>query len=138
MPTLKQLFRDAVGWIGNRKAVQAPPGVRAEFLLKYDDLIIGILSVADGIWKFQYSKEFRSQTDLRPIIEFPDVNRTYESKDLWQFFAMRIPSPEQVEVEEILKREHIQEDDAVRLLKRFGKRTIANPFQLEARETVTA
>jgi hypothetical protein len=55
-----------------------------------------------------------------------------ESKELCQFFVMRIPSPEQAEVEEILKREHIEEDDAVSLLRRFGERTIANPFRLKA------
>jgi len=46
-------------------------------------------------------------------------------------FASRIPSPEQAEVEEILKRENIEEDDAVSLLKRFGRKTITNPFELE-------
>jgi hypothetical protein len=67
-----------------------------------------------------------------PIVEFPDVDKIYESKELWQFFASRIPSPEQPEVGEILRREHISEDDSVSLLKRFGTRTISNPFQLEA------
>lgn len=65
-------------------------------------------------------------------MDFPDVDKVYESKELWQFFVMRIPSPEQPEVEEIIKREHIQEDDAVSLLKRFGEYTIANPFRLRA------
>ena len=96
----------------------------------YDNLLVGILSVRDGLWRFEYSDEFR-QSDLRPIVEFPDVNRTYEREDLWQFFAMRIPSTDQPEVERILKQEHIDQDDAVSMLRRFGKRTIANPFQLE-------
>ena len=65
-------------------------------------------------------------------MDFPDVDKVYESKELWQFFVMRIPSPEQPVVEEIIKREHIQEDDAVVLLKRFGEYTIANPFRLRA------
>jgi len=93
---------------------------------------VGTLSVADGTWKFEYSDEFRHQDDLRPLPEFPELSEPYESKELWQFFVMRIPSPEQAEVEEILKREHIQEDDAVSLLRRFGERTIANPFRLRA------
>jgi HipA-like protein len=103
--------------------------VTAKFLLKYDDLLIGTLTAKDGVWQFEYSEEF-TRSDLRPIIEFPKVGETYRSKDLWQFFAMRIPSPEQPEVEGILRREHIGEDDAVALLKRFGGRTIANPFEL--------
>lgn len=120
----------AKGWLKIGKDVKAPPGVRAEFRLTYDGLLVGTLSVQDGLWRFKYSDEFR-KSDLRPIVEFPDVDKVYERPDLWQFFAMRIPSPEQPEVEEIIKQERIAEDDAVSLLKRFGRRTIANPFQLE-------
>ena len=87
-------------------------------------MLVGTLSAADGLWKFEYSDEFRQQDELRPLVEFPDVDKDYESKELWQFFVMRIPSPEQPEVEEILKREHIKEDDAVSLLRRFGEHTI--------------
>jgi HipA-like protein len=113
------------------KPVQAPPGMQAKFLLTYGDLLIGTLSVQDGIWRFVYSDDFE-RSDLRPIVEFPNVNKTYESEELWQFFASRIPSPEQPEVEDILRSENIAEDDAVSLLKRFGKQTINNPFQLRA------
>jgi len=120
-----------IEWLGFREQIKAPPEVKAKFLLKYDDLLVGTLSVEDGKWKFEYSDEFRRHGSLRPIVEFPDVNKIYQSDDLWQFFASRIPSPEQAEVEEILKREQIEEGDAVSLLKRFGKRTITNPFELE-------
>lgn len=104
----------------------------AEFKLLYGDLLVGTLSVADGMWRFEYSDDFKEQDELRALVEFPDVSQPYESKELWQFFVMRIPSPEQPEVEEILKREHIKEDDAVSLLKRFGEHTITNPFRLRA------
>jgi len=93
---------------------------------------VGTLSVADSIWKFEYSEAFRKQDELRPLMDFPDVDKVYESKELWQFFVMRIPSPEQPEVEEIIRREHIKENDAVGLLKRFGEYTITNPFILRA------
>ena len=121
-----------ISWLGFHTAVEAPPEVRAEFKLYFEDLLVGTLSVADSLWKFEYSSEFKKQDELRPLVDFPDVDKIYESKELWQFFVMRIPSPEQAEVEEILKREHIREDDAVSLLKRFGERTIANPFRLRA------
>ncbi|HEU4710222.1 MAG TPA: HipA N-terminal domain-containing protein [Pyrinomonadaceae bacterium] len=121
-----------ISWLGFHKAVEAPPEVRAEFKLYFEDLLVGTLSVADSLWKFEYSSEFKKQDELRPLVDFPDLNKIYESKELWQFFVMRIPSPQQAEVEEILKREHIREDDAVSLLKRFGERTIANPFRLRA------
>jgi HipA-like protein len=125
-------IKSIIDWLGFHKVVQAPPEVRAEFKLFYEDLLVGTLSVADATWRFKYSEDFKKQDELRPLVEFPDVEQVYESKELWQFFVMRIPSPEQAEVEEILKREHIKEDDAVSLLKRFGERTIANPFRLKA------
>ncbi len=125
-------IKSILDWLGFRKAVEAPPEARAEFQLFYGDLKVGTLSVADSIWKFEYSDAFRQQDELRELLEFPNVDKVYESKELWQFFVMRIPSPEQPEVEEILRREHIKEDDAVSLLKRFGEYTITNPFRLKA------
>jgi HipA-like protein len=127
---LKRFVDVARDWLGIRTHVFAPPGEHATFLLKYADLLVGTLTVEDCVWHFKYADEFKQSNDLRPLVEFPDLNAVYESKDLWQFFAMRIPSSEQPEVEEILKREEIGEHDAIKLLKRFGARTIANPFEL--------
>jgi HipA-like protein len=118
-------------WLGFKESIKAPEGVHATFHLKYDDLLVGTLSVRDGVWSFEHSEEFRQSDALRPIVELPNVHEKYTSKELWQFFASRIPSPEQSEVDAILKREHIEENDAVSLLKRFGRRTVANPFLLE-------
>lgn len=113
-----------------RQRPRASVLARAEFKLLYGDLLVGTLSVGAGVWRFEYSDAFRHRDELRALVEFPDVDKSYESKELWQFFASRIPSTEQPEVEEILKREHIEEDDAVGLLSRFGKRTVASPFEL--------
>lgn len=129
---INKLFKSLPEWLGLRKPLLVSSEVQEKFELKYNDLLIGTLSVANGIWRFEYSDDFRDNGTLRPIVEFPDINKIYHSSELWQFFASRIPSLEQAEVEEILKREHIEEDDAVRLLKRFGERTITNPFYLKA------
>jgi HipA-like protein len=126
-----KLIRLAKDWLGRSKPIEAKPEDEAKFLLKYKNLPVGTLSVNVGIWTFAYSEEFKNQDRLRPILELPDVRTIYQSPDLWQFFAMRIPSLEQPAIGEILKNEHIKEDDAVKLLKRFGKRTIANPFDLQ-------
>ena len=127
---IKKLMDKAKEWLGLARSVKAPPEAHAKFLLTYDGLLVGTLTVKDGLWKFEYSDKFKSEEELRPIVEFPDVNKVYVNEDLWQFFASRIPSTEQPEVEKILKREHVKEDDAVGLLKLFGKRTISNPFEL--------
>ena len=127
---IKKLMDKARDWLGFTRSVKAPPEAYAKFLLTYDDLLVGTLTVENGLWKFAYSDKFKSESELRPIVEFPDLNKIYVNEELWQFFASRIPSTEQPEVEAILKREHVEEDDAVGLLKLFGKRTIANPFEL--------
>lgn len=126
-----KMIDKAKEWLGFNLAVIAPETAQAKFLLSYQGLLIGTLSVKQGVWKFAYSDEFRRSNKLRPLVEFPDVNRAYENRELWQFFASRIPSSEQQEVKAILQRENIAKDDAVSLLRRFGQRTIANPFQLE-------
>ena len=128
---LEKIMDKAKEWLGFKLAMTVPETAQAKFHLSYQGLLVGILSVEEGVWKFVYSDEFRRSEDLRPLVEFPDVTRNYENRELWQFFASRIPSPEQQEVEAILLRENIAEDDAVNLLRRFGKRTISNPFQLE-------
>jgi hypothetical protein len=46
------------------------------------------------------------------------------------FFATRIPSLKRAEVKEVIADESIDERDQIQLLRRFGKRTIANPFVL--------
>ena len=127
---IKRFMDKAKEWLGFSRTVKAPPEVHATFLLTYDDLLVGTLSVENGVWKFEYSDKFRSEENFRPIVAFPDVTKTYVNKELWQFFASRIPSTKLPEIEKILRREHVDEDDAVGVLKLFGKRTITNPFEL--------
>lgn len=118
-------------WLGWKKEMVIAPDVQAEFLLFLGNLLVGKLSVIEGRWQFEYSEEFKLKADLRPLVEFPDLDKVYDNQELWQFFASRIPSMEQPDVEEVLENENIAEDDVVALLKRFGKRTITNPFELK-------
>ena len=120
-------FRD---WLGFGVDTHVPPGERAEFRLLYKDLVIGILRAADGEWTFAYSDAFREQPELKPLVEFPDLKRRYSAKHLWPSFLMRLPSLKQAEIQDVVKREGIDISDEVQLLRRFGHRTIANPFEL--------
>ena len=99
----------------------------AKFQLIYDGQSLGMLSFKGGIWTFAYSDEFRQQSHLRPIVVFPDINKVYQCEELWPFFAMRIPSLKQTQIHDVIVKENIDEGDEVKLLQRFGKRTIANP-----------
>jgi len=49
---------------------------------------------------------------------------------LWPFFGIRIPGLKQPAIQEILRNENIETDNDVELLKRFGQKTISNPYEL--------
>lgn len=112
----------------------------AVFHLSYgpDKLDVGRLVFNDGEWTFEYTDDFRRQSEVKPMIGFSDVNRVYVSDELWPFFTLRIPSLQQPAakkaVQEAVERGEIQKEhatDDVELLGFFGKRSVANSFELE-------
>jgi HipA-like protein len=127
LKTLKRAWRS---WVEGELPANMAPGVTATFKLTYGSVVVGDLVVRNGRWGFQYSEEFRHRPDLRPLVQFPDKHRTYDSPDLWPFFALRIPSINQPWIRAAVKREHIDSGDKVQMLRRFGRRTIANPYEL--------
>jgi HipA-like protein len=113
---------------------QLPKEEDAKFQLKVDNISIGILSCSEGVWHFKYSDEFkRHSNEYNHIVGFSDLDKTYQSEVLWPFFQIRIPGLKQPAVQEILKKERIDENNEVALLRRFGRRTISNPYELVAR-----
>lgn len=112
------------------EGIATPNNVHAVFELTYDTLPVGQLELRDGVWEFRYSSAFRSQSEVRPLIDFPDKDRVYQNHTLWPFFMARIPSVAQPRVREVIEEEGLDEHSDVQLLARFGKRTIANPFIL--------
>ena len=104
------------------------------FDLFLKDLKVGVLSYSkeNNTWYFEYSEDFKNNNyNYNLIIGFPDVNKRYESAELWSFFSIRIPGLKQPKVKEILVKENINPEDNVQLLERFGKKSISNPFELE-------
>ncbi len=83
------------------------------------------------MWYFEYADTFRKQPDVRPMTDFPNIDKVYTSDDLWPFFAVRIPGLGQPSVVRVLEKEQIDSGNEIELLKRFGKMTVANPFELE-------
>lgn len=105
-----------------------------KFVLSLNDLKIGLLSfdAENERWYFEYASEFKDNADeYNLIVGFPNLDKRYESDELWPFFIVRIPGLKQPSVREILKKENIDPTNNVKLLERFGKRTISNPFSLE-------
>jgi HipA-like protein len=110
--------------------VVTPTDARATFSLRLGTLPVGVLSIERGEWTFSYAPEFSARIDMRPLPIFPDVNKVYHSHELWSFFRMRVPSLKQPSIRKIVDQEGIDSNDQVQLLKRFGRRTISNPFEL--------
>lgn len=107
-----------------------PSGSKGVFHLFYGKLLIGTLIYDGENWRFKYSDEFKEVSRIIPVIDFPDFNKEYTSKDLWPFFATRIPTLNQPYHLKKIKKANIRDDDSVELLKLFGKETITNPFLL--------
>jgi HipA-like protein len=113
------------------EAVVTPEGVDAQFVLVYGDLVIGTLRLHQQTWEFAYSRQFIDQSDVKPLIDFPDVTKVYRADDLWPFFMARIPSMAQPKVQDVISKEGIDQTSDVELLRRFGRETITDPFVLE-------
>lgn len=102
-----------------------------DFILRVEDLVIGHLNYNDGLWKFRYAEEFKSQESYRRLTGFSDLNKEYESSILWPFFKIRIPGLKQPRILEILEKENIDKRNEAILLQRFGRVTLSNPYILE-------
>ena len=98
--------------------------------LKYKELTIGVLTFADDVWTFIYSDDFKAQSEVRPLFDFPNVDKVYVSYRLPIFFQIRIPSLKRKSIQEIIKKKKINPQDKLELLKAFGYKSICNPFIL--------
>ena len=97
----------------------------ATFNVNLGKLLVGTLLYSAGVWYFSYSNEFKLQNRILPLANFPSKDTEYSTRDLWPFFASRIPSNAQLQIEKDKPKE-----DVVTLLRRFGRRTVANPYEL--------
>jgi len=112
----------------NQKASERP---KAVFALSYKNLLIGKLKFDNSNWVFEYSNDFKNQNLVKPISDFPDLDKQYQQSELWPFFSSRIPTKNQPMVQEALRRYSEESLDTVKMLEMFGKRTITNPYVLE-------
>ncbi|OOG76709.1 HipA N-terminal domain-containing protein [Algoriphagus sp. A40] len=112
--------------------IHLPADAKATFELKIDKVVIGKLVCEEGEWKFMYTDEFKElRNQYNHIAGFSNLDKVYSNDTLWPFFQTRIPGLKQPAVKEILKKEKINETNELELLKRFGKKTISNPYELD-------
>lgn len=108
-----------------------PKDAHAQFVLVIDEFIIGYLKCDKGFWHFSYSEKFKASNEYNTIPGFPDVEKTYTNESLWPFFKIRIPGLKQPAIKETLQKENIDKNNEFELLKRFGYKTISNPYELK-------
>jgi HipA-like protein len=110
--------------------LQRPEEKSAAFNLTLKGLKIGTLSYQSGHWTFRYSDAFQRQDSVKPIINFPVKDKEYRSERLWPFFLLRIPSLRQPSVKRLIEERGPGELNDATLLRMFGRRSVANPFEL--------
>ena len=129
---IRKFFKSLFSKGEDEYELQLPKDEQAKFILSVDKIKVGTLSCHDGEWYYKYSNEFKQQGDqYKKIVGFSDLDKTYKSAELWPFFRIRIPGLKQPAIQEIIQKENIDKESDVELLKRFGKRTISNPYELE-------
>lgn len=116
----------------NESEIHLPKNENATFELKIDHVVVGTLHCEDGEWEFKYTDEFKSlRNKYNHITGFSNLDKVYHNDTLWPFFQTRIPGLKQPAVKEILAKENINETNELELLKRFGHKTISNPYELD-------
>ena len=127
------MIQKIINWFRKEESdakLHLPNNEKEKFVLKFKDLEVGFLECKEGIWHFYYSDVFKESNEFYPITGFPDLKKEYTNKSLWPFFQIRIPGLGQPAVKDILKKEKIDKNNELALLKRFGFKTIANPYTL--------
>lgn len=114
-------------WSESQNEMVLTPDNDATFHVNLGRLFVGTLLYSEGIWYFNYSEEFKMQNRILPLANFPSKEKEYSAKELWPFFASRIPSNAQLQLDK-----DTPQEDIVTLLRRFGRRTVANPYELLA------
>ena len=116
-----------------------PKEEEQRFTLYLKELKVGKLSCEGGVWTFAYSDDFKARSDeFYPIVGFPELDKVYKSNSLWPFFLIRIPGLGQPRIREIIEEEHLDINNEAQLLRRFGHKTIANPYELTPEHPVAA
>lgn len=131
---IRKIFKNWFGKSEEDVTLHLPKDEKVTFTLKVDNVEIGTLHCENGIWEFAYAEEFKNEyyPEYKRIAGFPSLDKVYKKETLWPFFLVRIPGLKQPAIKEIIAKENIDSDNEVALLKRFGQRSISNPYELIA------
>ena len=121
------LLRKSFDWLAG---VKPPEAKSVAFSVMLDGLEVGVLSYDGTQWTYRYTEAFRDQDLVKPIIDFPMPGKEYRSETLWPFSLLRIPSLEQPSVQHFVHEHGLSDLNEATLLRQFGRRSVANPFEL--------
>lgn len=102
----------------------------AVFILMDGQREVALISHHDGVWKFRYFDEVRSDDSVIALTDFPDKTRVYTSGVPWSFLLARIPSTKRADVMNYLISRNLDTTDTVKLLREFGRQSIGNRYKL--------
>jgi HipA-like protein len=78
---------------------------------------------------FHYLPAFKAKK-LAPLPGFQDVDRMYESADLFPFFAERIPDLRRPEIREWIKTQNLDDANKLELLGALSRHSVTDSFEL--------
>lgn len=82
---------------------------------------VGILEYDEAGYRFRYVRNALSVDGFRPLLGFPDLHRTYESRRLFPLFAQRVMDARRPDYGRYLNELHLPEDaEPFELLGRSG------------------
>jgi HipA-like protein len=111
-----------------KSQLKSPPR-RLELL--FAGTAVGELTrLKDGSYRFQYLPAF---VEMK-LAALPGLSMTGEhvSRDLFPFFAERIPELRRPEVREWLRQHQVDDSDQMTLLESLGKRSVTDSYELKA------
>ncbi len=130
LKSLKKIFANTSLNNTNEKFILSNNKEEHIFVLKYNNHLIGTLKYVDNEWSFYYSDWFKNQNEFRHLLEFPNKDKEYKTKELWPFFSNRIPSIKQPKMQVYLEK-NSNKVNTVDLLEKFGTYSVNNPYKLE-------
>lgn len=105
-------------------------------LVFFNDKQVAELQKDRGRFVFRYLEAF-SEMRLSPIPGFPDLssNHVYNSDHLFPFFSERIPDRSRPEIQQLIKRLQLRQDDELQLLSELSRHSVTDPFELKLART---
>ena len=73
----------------------------------------------------------RRLKDVPPISAFPELEEEYRARELWPFFAVRMPPLDRPDIQNLLRERGLKKDDALGVLGSLAQKPISTPFEFE-------